>query len=288
MTTLTTSVEPLDDNKVRLTVAVPADEFEKAIDAAFRKLAPEVRIPGFRPGKAPRAAPRGPARHRGGARAGAARRASRVLRRRGRSPRTSTSSPPPRSTSPPGETSATSSSTPSSRSARSSTLAATTSSQVEVDVRARRRCRGRRADRRARATASPTSRTRPRPLIDGDFAEIDINGSVDGEAIDALSATDYLYEVGVGTLVPELDAQLRGKKPGDILEVRRRRSPSGSATAAGDRGLVPRPREGREAQGASRADRRVGHRGERVRHDRRRSATTSVSASGSSPRSRRR
>ena len=51
---LTTSVEPLEDNKVRLHVAVPADEFEQAIDAAFRKLAQEVRIPGFRPGKAPR------------------------------------------------------------------------------------------------------------------------------------------------------------------------------------------------------------------------------------------
>ena len=54
MSSLTTSVESLDDNKVRLTVAVPASEFEKAIDAAFRKLAREVRIPGFRPGKAPR------------------------------------------------------------------------------------------------------------------------------------------------------------------------------------------------------------------------------------------
>ena len=36
---LTTSVEPLEGNKVRLHVAVPAEEFEQAIDAAFRKLA---------------------------------------------------------------------------------------------------------------------------------------------------------------------------------------------------------------------------------------------------------
>ena len=33
---------------------MPAAEFERAIDAAFRKLAREVKIPGFRPGKAPR------------------------------------------------------------------------------------------------------------------------------------------------------------------------------------------------------------------------------------------
>ena len=51
---LTTSVEPLEDNKVRLHVSIPAADFEQAIDAAFRKLAKEVKMPGFRPGKAPR------------------------------------------------------------------------------------------------------------------------------------------------------------------------------------------------------------------------------------------
>ena len=36
------TVESLDGNKVKLHVAVPADEFERALDAAFRKLAAEV------------------------------------------------------------------------------------------------------------------------------------------------------------------------------------------------------------------------------------------------------
>jgi FKBP-type peptidyl-prolyl cis-trans isomerase (trigger factor) len=54
MSSLSTSVESLAGNKVRLKVGVPAAEFEKAIDSAFRKLAREVKIPGFRPGKAPR------------------------------------------------------------------------------------------------------------------------------------------------------------------------------------------------------------------------------------------
>jgi len=49
-----TSVEPLEGNRVKLHVAVPASEFESAVNDAFRKLAREVRIPGFRPGKAPR------------------------------------------------------------------------------------------------------------------------------------------------------------------------------------------------------------------------------------------
>src|SRR6187399_1532431 len=48
------SVEPLEGNKVRLSVEVDETEFEKDIDAAFRRIAKEVRLPGFRPGKAPR------------------------------------------------------------------------------------------------------------------------------------------------------------------------------------------------------------------------------------------
>lgn len=49
-----TSVENLGENKVRLSVEIAEDEFDRDIDAAFRKIAREVRMPGFRPGKAPR------------------------------------------------------------------------------------------------------------------------------------------------------------------------------------------------------------------------------------------
>ena len=48
------TVEPLEGNKVKLSVELDEQEFDKAIDAAFRTIAREVRIPGFRPGKAPR------------------------------------------------------------------------------------------------------------------------------------------------------------------------------------------------------------------------------------------
>jgi trigger factor len=48
------TVEPLEGNKVKLSVEVEAGEFETAVTAAFKKIAKEVRIPGFRPGKAPR------------------------------------------------------------------------------------------------------------------------------------------------------------------------------------------------------------------------------------------
>lgn len=48
------TVAPLEGNKVKLSIEVDEAEFDKAVDAAFRKIAREVRIPGFRPGKAPR------------------------------------------------------------------------------------------------------------------------------------------------------------------------------------------------------------------------------------------
>src|ERR1700716_1105449 len=49
-----TVVEPLEGNKVKLSIEIDEPEFERALDQAFRKIAREVRIPGFRPGKAPR------------------------------------------------------------------------------------------------------------------------------------------------------------------------------------------------------------------------------------------
>jgi trigger factor len=48
------TIEALEGNLVKLSVEVAEDEFDRNIDAAFRKIAREVRLPGFRPGKAPR------------------------------------------------------------------------------------------------------------------------------------------------------------------------------------------------------------------------------------------
>ncbi|MCU1368569.1 MAG: tig, partial [Ilumatobacteraceae bacterium] len=48
------TLEPLEGNKVKLSVAVDETEFDRDIDSAFRKIAHEVKLPGFRAGKAPR------------------------------------------------------------------------------------------------------------------------------------------------------------------------------------------------------------------------------------------
>src|SRR5579863_4470555 len=45
---------PVEGNRVRLSVEVDASEVDDALDATVRRLARQVRVPGFRPGKVPR------------------------------------------------------------------------------------------------------------------------------------------------------------------------------------------------------------------------------------------
>ncbi len=56
-----------------------------------------------------------------------------------------------------------------------------------------------------------------RPIAKGDFAQIDLRATRHSEEIAELTRTDFLYEVGSGTVVPELDEQLEGTHKGDIL-----------------------------------------------------------------------
>ncbi|WP_157252569.1 trigger factor [Nonomuraea typhae] len=48
-----TAVEELSPTRVKLTVEVPFDELRPSLDAAYKKVAQQVRVPGFRPGKVP-------------------------------------------------------------------------------------------------------------------------------------------------------------------------------------------------------------------------------------------
>ena len=48
------SCEKLEKSMVALTVEVSAEEFEAAVEKAYRKQRGSIRVPGFRPGKAPR------------------------------------------------------------------------------------------------------------------------------------------------------------------------------------------------------------------------------------------
>ncbi len=49
----------------------------------------------------------------------------------------------------------------------------------------------------------------------GDFAQIDFEGTVDGEALEGTKAEDYMLEIGHGNLIPGFEEHLVGMAPGD-------------------------------------------------------------------------
>lgn len=211
-----TSVESVEENKVKLSVTVPAGDFETAVDAAFRKLAREVKIPGFRPGKAPRKlleAQFGP----DAAREQALRDAIPEYYADAVTSEDIDVIAQPEIEITGGENdgdvefSAVVEVRP--------TVTVSGYDQLHVEMESPEpddeAVDAQIDELRDRFAGLEESTT---PLIDGDFASVDIQGSLHGEPIDDLTATDYLYEVGSARVVAELDDQLRGEKPGSILE----------------------------------------------------------------------
>lgn len=211
-----TSVVPAEENKVRLHVAVPAEEFEVAIGAAFRAIAGEMRIPGFRPGKAPRRvieARIGPEV----ARQQALRDALPDYYQRAVDAEDVDAIAPPTIDITAGEDSG------------DVEFEALVEVRPIVTIEGYKGLRVTLEDPAVTddAVTAQVDLFRERfadleelaaPLATGDYAQIDVKGYVHDEVIEGLSATDFLYEVGSGLVVPKLDDELAGKRSGDILK----------------------------------------------------------------------
>ncbi|MEA3055556.1 MAG: trigger factor [Actinomycetota bacterium] len=209
------SVEALEGNKVKLSVEVEHAELDKAIDGAFRRIAKEVKIPGFRPGKAPRRILE--------ARLGADVARQEALReslpewyaQAVQDNDVDVIAPP-----------------------EIDITAGQEDGEVAfdavVEVRPKINVGGYQhlrvavpsplvADEDVEAQVERLRgqfgelRTVERPAIDGDHVSIDIAGSIAGEPVEGLTADDYLYEVGSASIVPEVDDHVHGAKVGDIL-----------------------------------------------------------------------
>lgn len=209
-------MEALTDNRVKLTVELDEAEFETEVEAAFKRIARQVRIPGFRPGRAPRRlleAQLGP-------------QAGRV-----EALRASLSDYYTRAVvehdvdvidMPDIEITEGEESGP-------------VSFDAVVDVRPAVRVSG--YDSLSVEIPSPVvdeaetsgeiDRFRQqftelspvgRAAADGDHLTIDIAGTLGGETVDGLTTSDYDYRLGSGAVVPEIDGNLRGAAAGDILE----------------------------------------------------------------------
>jgi trigger factor len=210
------TVEPLEDNRVKVSVEVDEAEFEGAVNDAFRRIAREVRLPGFRPGKAPRPVLEA---HfgTGFAREEALREAlPEYYAQAVREHDVDVIAPP--------EIDITSGQEdgpvafdavvevrPEVTVDGHDALQVTVPSPVVTDEDVDRQI-GRLRESFAELAVVD------RPARDGDHVTIDIAGWQDDEPIPGLTADDYLYEVGAGAVVPEIDARLHGAKVGDILE----------------------------------------------------------------------
>ena len=209
------TVEPLEGNKVRLSIEVDETELEPAVEAAFKRIAQEVRLPGFRPGKAPRKlleARLGP----GVAREEALREAV-----PGFYADAITTHEVDAIASPEIDITEGAETGPvtfeaiveirptveiSGYEALQVEIAAPTPTDDEIDEQ---------IERMREQYAELV--TVDRPAADGDIVVIDIEGSRDGEPLEGFSATAYGFEVGAGSAIPEIDENLRGASAGDSL-----------------------------------------------------------------------
>ena len=209
------TASPVEGNRVRLSVEVDEEEVDRALDATVRRLASQVRVPGFRPGKVPRRVLE--------ARLGGAG----VLRQQAISdllPDIYAQAVVDTEVDPiaPPEIDVT-----------AGEEGGPVAFDAVVEVRPTVSIPGygglvvtvpglavsdddvdRHIDRLREQQGELTAVGRP--AADGDYVTIDLHGTrPSGPDLDA---QDYLYEVGAGSDVPGLDDQLRGARPGDILQ----------------------------------------------------------------------
>ena len=209
------TVEALEGNKVKLSIAVTEGEFEVDIDDAFKRIAREVRLPGFRPGKAPRKVLE--------ARIGLD--AARIEALERALPKYYLEAVEEHDVDviaqPEWEITA-------GQEGGDVAFEATVEVRPQVLVGGYASLRveipspdvsddeiEERIDhlRESFAKLEPVER----PAQEGDHVTIDVAGSRDGEPMEGLTADDYLYEVGSGTIVPEFDEQLVGATVGAEL-----------------------------------------------------------------------
>lgn len=210
------TVETLEGNKVKVSVEVDETEFESAVDDAFRRIAREVRIPGFRPGKAPRRVLEAQL-GTGFAREEALRHALPEYYAQAVRENDVDVIAPPEIDITGGEEDgpvvfdAVVEIRPEIAIRGHDDLTVTIPSPLVSDEEVDAQVERLRQNFAELATVD-------RAAQDGDNVTIDIAGWEDDEPVSGLTADDYLYEVGAGAVVAEIDDQLRGAKVGDILE----------------------------------------------------------------------
>lgn len=213
---LTAEVTTLEENRVRLDVSVPQDEVKKELDRAVRKLAREVRIPGFRAGKVPPAV---------------------IMQRMGRDAVVDemlrgalgswySDAVSETGLAPIDEPELDLDGVPEEGDLRFTATVqvrprATLGTWKGLSVgKAEPQIDEADLDTQLEGVRQKAARLSPveRPAQAGDFAVIDFEGHSNGRKLRTAGARDYLAELGAGKLVPDFDEQLTGASAGDVLE----------------------------------------------------------------------
>ncbi|HJW35783.1 MAG TPA: trigger factor [Actinomycetes bacterium] len=211
------TLEPVDPTKVRISVVVEPDELRPAIDRTARRLSREVRVPGFRKGKVPRQVIEARIDREALLAEAIEQEAvpefyAKAIEELGVQPLSRAQVEPPDYTD--GE---------------ALEFSATFEVKPELDLPP---YRGVEVERPVLEVTdehidAQLERLRDRvaqlevigrPLAKDDFAQIDLRATHHTDEIPELTRSDFLYEVGSGTVVPKLDEELEGKRKGDILQ----------------------------------------------------------------------
>ena len=209
------SVEPLEGNKVKVYVEVDEAEFDRDIDQAFKVIAREVKLPGFRNGKAPRRVLEarigiGPAREQ------ALREA--IPRYLGKAVREHdvdlVATPQIEVTG--GQEEGIVEFEAECEVRPEITIPGYGGLRVELDAvepTAAEIDEAKQAELRAAGSLSDVDR----PAQTGDFLTIDLAATRDGEEVAGLNTEDFSYELGKGWVTDDFDDRLTGAEPGDEL-----------------------------------------------------------------------
>ena len=258
---LKSTVETLSPTRVRLAVEVPFDELKPSLDKAYASIAKQVRVPGFRPGKAPariidqrvgRAAVLEEAVQDALPRAYSDAVRDNEVRALGQPDIALTKLEDGESIAFTAEVDVRPEVPLPDYDRLDVTVEDAVVDEADVDEQVS-------AMRERFAVLKATDR----PVQDGDYVSIDLKATVDGEEVPGGSTTGLSYEVGTASMMEGLDEALVGASAGETREFTTELVAGEFAGRTADITVTVRSREG---EGTARAGRRVRADRERVRH----------------------
>ncbi|HEY6473018.1 MAG TPA: trigger factor [Acidimicrobiales bacterium] len=209
------TTESIEGNLVRLSVEIDEPEFDRAMGDVVRTLANQVRVPGFRPGKVPRKVLEARMGGAGALRAEALREALPDFYARAVVDTELDPIAQPEIDITGGEDSGAVSFDAVVQVRPVVSIPGYVGLQVTLPSLAVTDEEAQRQIDRLRENDAELDVVE-RPAIDGDLVTIDLHGN-DASGAEVVGVDDSLYEVGSGTVVPELDAELHGAKAGAIV-----------------------------------------------------------------------